>query len=114
MLFSPTKSASSFFLLFFMVLTAEAASLFKDQLYRMQRTYLENIICLELSDACSQPISATEFGDLNRELLVDTTKVVYDVVEIQPSPAGGMAGWQDGTNTYRRTYATRRMPNGRA
>ena len=93
MLFSPTKSVSTFFLLFFMVLTAEASSFFKDQLYRMQSAYLEDIICLELPDACSQAISAKDFGNLNRELLVDTTKVVYDVVEIQPSPAGGMAGW---------------------
>jgi TonB family protein len=93
MLISSTKSASSFLLLFFMVLTAEAASFFKDQLYRMQSAYLENIICLELADACSLPISATELTNLSRELLVDTTKVVYDVVEMQPSPAGGMAGW---------------------
>jgi TonB family protein len=93
MLISSTKSVSSFLLLFFMVLTAEASSFFKDQLYRMQSSSLEDIIRLELADACSQPISVTDFGDLNRELLVDTTKVVYDVVEIQPSPAGGMAGW---------------------
>ena len=93
MLISSTKSVSSFLLLFFMVLTAEASCFFKDQLYRMQSSYLENIICLELPDACSQPITATEFGNLNRELLVDTTKLVYDVVEIQPSPPGGMAGW---------------------
>jgi TonB family protein len=93
MLFSPTKSVSSFLLLFFMVLTAEASSFFKDQLYRIQNSSLEDIIGLELADACSQTISDTEFGKLNRELLVDTTKVVYDVVEIQPSPPGGMAGW---------------------
>jgi TonB family protein len=93
MLFLSTKSASSIFLLFFMVLTAEASSFFKDQLYRMQSYSLEDIICLELADSFSQPISATELTNLSRELLVDTTKVVYDVVEIQPSPAGGMAGW---------------------
>ena len=92
MLISSAKSVSSFFLLFFMVLTAEASS-FRDQFYRMQSAYLEDIIGLELSDACYQAISDTDFGNLNRELLVDTTKVVYDVVEIQPSPAGGMAGW---------------------
>ena len=43
MLFSPTKSASSFFLLFFMVLTAEASCFLKDQLYRMQSSSLEDI-----------------------------------------------------------------------
>jgi len=93
MLISSIKSVSSFLLLFFMVLTVEASSFFKDQLYRMQSSSLEDIIGLELADASSQTISDMEFGDLNRELLVDTTKVVYDVVEIQPSPAGGMAGW---------------------
>ena len=92
MLISSTKSVSSFLLLFFMVLTAEASS-FRDQFYRMQSFTLDDIIGLKLADAYSQPISATEFGNLNRELLVDTTKVVYDVVEIQPSPPGGMAGW---------------------
>jgi TonB family protein len=43
MLFSPTKSASSFFLFFFMVLTAEASCFLKDQLYRMQSSSLEDI-----------------------------------------------------------------------
>ena len=112
MLFSPTKSASSLFLLFFMVLTAQASCFFKDQLYRMQSSSLEDIIRLELFDACSQTISADEFNNLNRDLLrdqvatdastgisnpssdgSDTTNVVYEVVEIQPSPPGGMAGW---------------------
>jgi hypothetical protein len=58
------------------------------------------LVLLYLSCACVQGqvsklnvIMANDFTNLNRELLVDTTKVVYDVVEIQPSPAGGMAGW---------------------
>jgi len=38
-------------------------------------------------------IMAKELSNLNQELLVDTANVVYEVVEIQPSPPGGMAGW---------------------
>ena len=111
MLISSTKSVSSFFLLFFLIGTAEASSFFKDQLYRIQSSSLEDIIGLELVDPSSQPILAKDFTNLNQELLLDTTKVVYEVVEIQPNPPGGMAG---GTNTCRKTCATQRMPNGRA
>ena len=43
MLFSPTKSAVSFLLFFFLLLTAEASCFLKDQLYRMQSSSLVDI-----------------------------------------------------------------------
>jgi TonB family protein len=213
MLSSPTKSAVSFVLFFFMLLTAEASCFLRHQLYRMQSSSLEdiqtflagegweregvnsatenrsgfgfkksvftkysggkilvysaagygNIIQLELSEDCFQTISTSEFGQVNRKLLVEqdrvikeyrdanqivqlveqagsdetnpeilifnedlrsqvngierlfsataassredtgtststadgsgTTNEVYEVVETQPNPPGGMAGW---------------------
>ena len=212
MLSSPTKSAVSFVLFFFMLLTAEASCFLRHQLYRMQSSSLEdiqtflagegweregvnsatenrsgfgfkksvftkysggkilvysaagygNIIQLELLEDCFQTISTSEFGQVNRKLLVEQDRVikeyrdanqivqlveqagsdetnpeilifnedlrsqvkgverlfsataasswedtrtststadggatneVYDVVETQPNPPGGMAGW---------------------
>lgn len=42
-----------------------------------------NKVAIDASEGTSNPTSGGS----------DTTNVVYEVVEIQPSPAGGMAGW---------------------
>ncbi len=43
MFLSPAKSAVSFFLLFFLIVTAEASCFLKNQLYQMQRSSFEDI-----------------------------------------------------------------------
>ena len=128
MFFSPAKSAVSFMLFFFLLLTAEASCFLKHQLYRMQSSslvdiqiYLEsegwerealnlpaenrsgfefrktlftkgygekiavysaegygNFIQLELPEECFQTISLQEFGQVNRKLLVEQNKVIQE------------------------------------
>jgi TonB family protein len=62
-------------LLMFLVFTTNA-----------QVSQLNGILDQETIDANASTSNPTSGGS-------DTTKVVYEVVEIQPSPAGGMAGW---------------------
>ncbi len=112
MFISPTKSAINFFLLFFLIWSAEAASLSRDQVDRMQSSPMENILCLDRSATRAQALSAQEFSDWNGDLLFeplatdasegtshpssggrDTTKAVYDKVDVAPLPIGGMARW---------------------
>jgi TonB family protein len=126
--FSPTKSAVSFVLFFFLGLNAEASCFLRHQLYRMQSSTLEdiqtfltgegwereglhspaenrsgfefrktlftkgygekiavysalgygNIIHLELSADCFQTLSVQEFGQVNRKLLVEQEKVIQE------------------------------------
>ncbi len=121
MFISPTKSAINFFLLFFLIGTAEATSLSRDQVDRMQSSSLEDILCLERSATRAQTLPAQEFRDWNGDLLFeplttdanagtshpssggsDTTKVVYDKVDVAPLPIGGMARW----NSYLATNLT--------